>query len=86
MCSFLGVFVQASTLGSLEALLEFLKASKIPYAGVSYSSFLNHLKLSCRTQNCSGSDLITRTFRGIKIRNIFLIKEISENYLLRFSL
>ncbi|KAK7496614.1 hypothetical protein BaRGS_00012266 [Batillaria attramentaria] len=29
-----GVFVQASTLGSLEALLEFLRTSKIKYAGI----------------------------------------------------
>uniref|UniRef100_A0A4W3GCU3 Eukaryotic translation initiation factor 5B n=1 Tax=Callorhinchus milii TaxID=7868 RepID=A0A4W3GCU3_CALMI len=29
-----GVYVQASTLGSLEALLEFLRGSSVPYAGI----------------------------------------------------
>ena len=44
----LGVFVQASTLRSLEALLEFLKTSKIPYAGVRIGPVVRIFKIYSR--------------------------------------
>ena len=44
-----GVSVQASTLGSLEALLEFLKSSKIPVANVSIGPVYKRDVLQCGT-------------------------------------
>lgn len=41
-----GVCVQASTLGSLEALLEFLKTSKIPVSGLKDGN-ISLLELAC---------------------------------------
>ena len=44
-----GVCVQASTLGSLEALLDFLKVSKIPVSGINIGPVHNKDVMRCAT-------------------------------------
>ncbi|KAI6646778.1 Eukaryotic translation initiation factor 5B-like [Oopsacas minuta] len=44
-----GVYVQASTLGSMEALLEFLKTSKIPYSGINIGPVHRKDVIRCST-------------------------------------
>lgn len=45
----LGVYVQASTLGALEALLEFLKTSKIPVSGINIGPVYKKDIMRCAT-------------------------------------
>lgn len=44
-----GIYVQASTLGSMEALLEFLKSSKIPYCGINIGPVYRKDVIRCST-------------------------------------
>ncbi|CCG81520.1 Translation initiation factor IF2 [Taphrina deformans PYCC 5710] len=44
-----GVYVQASTLGALEALLEFLKTSKIPVSGINIGPVFKRDVMRCAT-------------------------------------
>ncbi|UXI16299.1 DFP2 [Sarcoptes scabiei] len=59
-CSDRGVYVQASTLGALEALLEFLKESKIPYSGVRIGPVAKRdvMKASTRLEHCPDDAVI----------------------------
>lgn len=63
-----GVFVQASTLGSLEALLEFLKTSKIPVSFVLVKIFHSPSSVETRESRYFESDQLSGTNRCNLIR------------------
>ena len=73
-----GVYVQASTLGSLEALLEFLKTSKIPVSTFDKNSYLRFS--SCRYVSVDGVKYVVLSFCVIKKYHPLFEKKIIQNY------
>lgn len=71
-----GVLVQASTIGSLEALLEFLKSSKIPVAGVNIGPV--HRKDVLKATKALNQDKPKKEFAAILAFDVKVVKDAQD--------